>query len=93
MNAQANVVVTSRLLTELPKGTLARVVDVGGDSTSGVASHLIRRLSELGFLRGETVKVIRRVAGGEPIAVRVGSSTFALRRYEAECIRVEPLTT
>lgn len=78
----------SRTLSELPKGMLAKVVDVGGEQNTA-SHHLIRRLNELGFLCGETVKVLRRVAGGEPIAVRVGCSTFALRRHEAECIRVE----
>jgi len=30
----------------------------------------------------------RGVPGGEPLAVRVGLSTFALRRAEADCVRV-----
>lgn len=90
MSAQPNIPVFHSL-SELPKGVLARVVDVGANAKSSTSLHLIRRLSELGFLRGEMVKVICRIAGGEPIAVRVGSSTFALRRYEAECIRVEPI--
>lgn len=47
------------------------------------------RLAEIGFLAGEQVQVLSRgVPGGDPIAVRVGTSTFALRRAEAACVRV-----
>jgi ferrous iron transport protein A len=49
------------------------------------------RLEEIGFLPGERVVVLRRgVPGGDPLAVRVGHSTFALRRAEAACVRVRP---
>lgn len=47
------------------------------------------RLSELGFLPGETVTVLRRGPGGrEPIAVQIGDTVFALRAIEAGCVRV-----
>lgn len=50
-----------------------------------------QRLEELGFLPGERVMITARGApGGEPLAVRVGHSTFALRRAEAACVRVRP---
>ena len=45
-------------------------------------------LNELGFLSGEHVKVIARAAFNGPTAVRVGTSVFALRKEEAETIRV-----
>jgi ferrous iron transport protein A len=48
-----------------------------------------QRLEELGFLPGEPVMVMARGRpGGEPLAVRVGHSMFALRAAEAACIRV-----
>ncbi len=48
-------------------------------------------LAEIGFLPGETVSVLARARpGGDPLVVRVGNSTFALRRAEAACIKVEP---
>lgn len=48
-----------------------------------------QRLEELGFLPGERVEVLTRgQPGGDPLAVRVGHSMFALRRAEAACIRV-----
>jgi ferrous iron transport protein A len=50
------------------------------------------QLEDLGFLAGETVQVtVRGFPGGEPLAVRVGESTFALRGAEAACIEVETL--
>lgn len=49
----------------------------------------IRRLQELGFVPGEAVTVVRRgFPGGDPLAVRVGTSLFALRRVEASAIKV-----
>jgi ferrous iron transport protein A len=50
-----------------------------------------QRLEELGFLPGERVRVLARAAGGEPLSVRVGHSTYALRRQEAACVRVRPM--
>jgi ferrous iron transport protein A len=50
-----------------------------------------RWLEDIGFIPGETVTVLARGApGGDPLMVRVGSSTFALRRAEAACVQVEP---
>ena len=51
---------------------------------------LVRRLAEIGFLPGESLRVMARAPGAEPIAVRVGRSTFALRRFEAALVQVEP---
>jgi ferrous iron transport protein A len=49
------------------------------------------RLADLGFVRGERVRVLARGRpGGEPLVVRIGDSTFALRRAEAACVRVQP---
>jgi ferrous iron transport protein A len=46
-------------------------------------------LEEIGFMPGEQVCVIARGApGGDPLVVRVGLSTFALRRAEAACVRL-----
>ena len=49
-----------------------------------------RQLEEIGFLPGEPVCVMSRgLWGGDPLQVRVGLSTFALRRDEAACIELE----
>lgn len=50
---------------------------------------VLLRLLEIGFLPGERVRVVARAfAGGDPLAVRVGRTTFALRRREADLVRV-----
>ena len=46
-------------------------------------------LEEIGFTAGEPCIVLQRAAlGGDPIAVRIGVSTFALRLAEAACVEV-----
>jgi len=53
--------------------------------------QLARRLMEIGFIPGEPLQVLHKgFFGGEPIAVRIGHSTFALRRFEAAQISVIP---
>lgn len=76
-------------LSSLRPGTAGTVAAVVPAAT---AHHgpLVRRLAEIGFLPGEFVRVMARAPGGEPIAVRVGRSTFALRRFEADFVQVEP---
>lgn len=47
------------------------------------------RLLEIGFLPGESVRVIAHgYPGHDPLAVRVGHTTFALRSHEAALVRV-----
>lgn len=55
------------------------------------AEHWGRWLEEIGFLPGEQVVLLARAQpGGDPMVVRVGSSTFALRRAEAACVCLQP---
>jgi ferrous iron transport protein A len=85
------VVRDCQALSDLAKGESARVVGVV-PSAPDVPADLTRRLADLGFLPGERVHVLARgPLGGEPVAVRVGTATFALRRLEADCIRIAPL--
>ncbi|HEV7814640.1 MAG TPA: FeoA family protein, partial [Janthinobacterium sp.] len=52
---------------------------------------LARRLMELGFVPGEKIRMLKRgLPGGEPLAIKVGNATFALRRFEAARISIEP---
>ena len=51
-----------------------------------------RQLEEIGFLPNEQVSVMTRAfPGGDPMVVRVGMSTFALRRAEARCVELQAL--
>jgi ferrous iron transport protein A len=48
-----------------------------------------QRLEEIGFIAGEQVTVMARgMPGGDPLVVRIGLSTFALRQAEAACVMV-----
>ena len=49
-------------------------------------------LEEIGFIPGEQVMIMARsLPGGDPLVVRVGGSTFALRVMEAACVHVEAI--
>jgi ferrous iron transport protein A len=77
-------------LMELRPGTPARVVSVSGVDSKAPAD-VGRRLAELGFLPGEAVRIVAKgLLARAPIAVRIGTGTFALRLFEAACIRVCP---
>jgi ferrous iron transport protein A len=53
----------------------------------------LEQLRDLGFVPGERVAVLRRgFPGGDPLVVRVGASTYALRRAEAACVQLEAAT-
>jgi len=54
---------------------------------------IAQRLEELGFVPGERVRVIAHgPLGGEPIAVQLGFTRFALRRAEAERVLLNALS-
>ncbi|HTP38842.1 MAG TPA: FeoA family protein [Steroidobacteraceae bacterium] len=60
----------------------ARMGDIQGSTVS-------RRLAEIGFVAGESCEVVEEVwPGGDPMAVRIGGSLFALRRREARDVLV-----
>jgi len=77
-------------LAQLPTGTSGFVAAIR-PSAEPSEQHLNLRLMELGFVDGEPVRVIAHGhPGREPIAVRIGGTTFALRRFEADRILVTP---
>ncbi len=69
-------------LNALPHGTEARVVSVEGDGP------VARRLLEMGVVPGAPVCVVKAAPLGDPIEVRVRGYHLALRRAEAQTIRV-----
>ena len=53
--------------------------------------ELVLRLTEIGFVPGQAVRIVASgLPGREPLAVRLGHTTFALRRHEASFINVTP---
>ena len=73
-------------LSALPPGTAGVVIGVG----PGADAQLERRLMELGFVSGERVEILAEARPGrDPFVVRIGTTTFALRRREVETVWVE----
>ncbi len=71
------------------RGTVAEVTDDAQSLGDETHSTISRRLLELGFVPGEALEVVAAVwPGGDPIAVRLGNTTFALRRREAQSVLV-----
>jgi ferrous iron transport protein A len=75
-------------LDTLPRQMPAHVVDLL-PARDAAEQELLLRLMEIGFLPGEPVRIVAAgFPGGDPLAVRVGQATFALRRHEAALVRV-----
>ena len=75
-------------LAALSTGTKGSVVSVG--SSSAPLSPLERRLLEFGFVHGEQVEILAEARPGrDPFVVRVGHTTLAMRRREAQSVWVE----
>ena len=78
-------------LDTLPTGSSGTVVHVAPGDPADDGADLARRLMELGFVPGEKIRLLKRgMPGGEPLAIKVGNSTFALRRFEAALISIQP---
>lgn len=74
-------------LSELPLHTSA-VVDSVQDLHANDA--IARRLRELGFVKGEEVRLVAKgPVGGEPLLVQVGFTRFALRISEAKRVVID----
>ena len=75
-------------LDSLPRGVPAVVAGLR-QAEDGRASAMALRLMEIGFLPGEPVRVIASgFPSADPLAVRIGQATFALRRHEAALVQV-----
>jgi ferrous iron transport protein A len=82
-----------RALAELCRGETAIVLGLietaAIDTGRSANESLVARLRDLGFVAGAHCEVIARMwPGGDPMAVRIGGSTFALRRAEAAAVQV-----
>lgn len=75
-------------LDELGKGQAARIAHVAWPS---LAEDDAKRLQALGIDQGATVSMAHRgvFAGRDPLAVRIGSMTVAIRRSHARAIAVD----
>ena len=75
-------------LHQLARQVTAEVVGMNPPRNAEERSVALRLL-EIGFLPGESVRVIAHGhPGHDPLAVRIGHTTFALRRHEAALVQV-----
>jgi len=82
------------VLAELRHGEIGVVEGLASTeigTTADECDAMLARLRDLGFVPGARCEVVARMwFGGDPIAVRIGGSTFALRRIEAAAVLVLP---
>src|SRR6476660_8810055 len=75
-------------LSALSQGSSGLIVGVG--TPAAAMTPVERRLLELGFISGEQFEILAEAwPGRDPFVVRVGNTTLALRRREAESVWVE----
>lgn len=73
-------------IDQLAAGTPAIIT---GIDRTACGDTVWRRLHEMGFDEGVDVEVLHTAPLGDPIALRVGNMTIAIRRAEAALIGVE----
>ena len=72
-------------LRDLPQGEVGRVVDL----SPACRGSQRRRLLDLGVVKGTEIVPELVSAGGDPVAYRIRGALIALRREQAEWIRIE----
>lgn len=73
-------------VADMKIGETASITSVGDDCID-IHCHCLR-LMELGFTPGQDVTIIARSPFKDPIAVSVRGTIIALRKSEAECIKI-----
>ena len=72
----------ARSLADLAIGEAGIVAELEGER------ELLRRLSELGLLPGTAVTLVRAAPLGDPIELRLRSTSLSIRKAEAERVRL-----
>ncbi len=73
-------------VADLNIGDTATIISVGDDCVE-IHCHCLR-LMELGFTPGQEVTLLARTLFKDPLAVSVRGTVIALRKNEAECIKI-----
>ena len=76
-------------MTRIDKLAAGLPAIITGIDRAACGDTVWRRLHEMGFDEGVDVEVLHRAPLGDPIALRVGNMTIAIRRAEAASIAVE----
>jgi len=82
---------TVKYLSDLKKGEEATILGFDPKFCQDIefARDLEDRLLEIGFEEGLKVKILHEgLVSRDPIAVRIGQMTIALRRMEAAAVRI-----
>jgi ferrous iron transport protein A len=64
--------------------------DAGTIVKVSASPHARRRLTEMGLVAGATVTLVRVAPLGDPLELRVGTASLALRRATAAAVLLEP---
>lgn len=75
-------------IDQLASGVPAIITSIDRAACGDLVWH---RLHEMGFDEGVDVEVLHKAPLGDPIALRVGNMTIALRRAQAALIEVDPM--
>lgn len=76
-----------RYLCDMELGQAATIIDVTQESAD---DSIARRLRDLGFIKGEEVKLVTYgPLGRDPLLVQIGFTRFALRVSEASRVEVQ----
>jgi len=77
-------------INTMQRGDTAIITAVDPDGRDPVSA---RRLHEMGFDEGVDIELLHRAPlGGDPLALRVGNMTVALRQALAALVEVKPAT-
>lgn len=90
---QQTPVSVSTLLANCAKGQWVTITEMHSQQAFGEQdAQVSQRMKELGFLPGAQLKIIGYgLFGSDPLAVQINGTKFALRRAEAQKIRVHAL--
>lgn len=69
-------------LANLPIGAKGKVISISGNNA------VTKRLMEMGVVPGVSVRIVKSAPFGDPIEIRVRGYSLAMRKAEAETIRV-----
>lgn len=78
--------VSTGKLSQLPTGESALVRDME------LAEDMKRRLYELGLIPGTRVRCLQRAPAGSPLIYEIRGAAIALRKSDAEHIRIREAT-
>jgi len=88
MNLQMSTYITLNQL-DIGESAVIDAVEITPETDERMQLAGVQRLEELGFVPGARLKLMRKGLGGDPLAIRIGTSLFALRKVEASAIRIQ----